>query len=217
MSSQTTRYSYYLLRGVTSVLETLGSHPTATYIVHTCLQEFKGDFMDDWESRRLGQLFTVNFTRLEYRLLEGLQDEQKTTQTPRVIALRRDFVNAHCLQYLVAPNLALHRNFLALRVELYIRIRNTESSWKKDELVNDMMGRPPCDDNRLIYHNRDVEMLSGESGYIGQSLTCPVVAAREENSLTPCKSHWSIKLQCYKLKSSLSTEIPIPAMHGASH
>jgi hypothetical protein len=69
MSSHTNRYSYYLLHGLTSVLETLGSHPTATYIVHTCLQEFKGDSMGNEELDTLGGLFTAGFTKLECRLL----------------------------------------------------------------------------------------------------------------------------------------------------
>jgi hypothetical protein len=201
MSLGANRCSYYLLRGLTSVLEILGSHPTATYIVHICLQEFKGDSMGGSELDALGGLFTAGFTGLESRLLEGIRDGQiKTQKTSDVIALRRNFLNALVLQYLVAPNLALHRNFLSLRVELYIRIRNTEVSWNKKELVDDMMGPPPSE----IYlpslqrkYNEEIESLSSVLGYIGQSLTCPVVTPREADSLTSGKSNWSIKAHYY--------------------
>jgi hypothetical protein len=199
MTLRANRCSYYLLRGLTSVLETLGSHPTATYIVHTCLQEFKGDSMSRSELDALGGLFTAGFTVLESRLLEGLRDGQNTAQkTSDVIALRRDFLSALMLQYLVAPNLALHRNFLSLRVELYVRIRNTEASWNKNLLVYDMMGPPPRDDGKnddLVYHQkeyaREAEDLSGALGYIGKSLTCPISTPRGASSLTSGKSHWS--------------------------
>jgi hypothetical protein len=193
MSSYANRYSYYLLRGLTSVLETLGSHPTATYVVHTCLQEFKGDSMGVLELNTLGGLFTAGFTELESRLLEGLRrDGQKKIQRASdVIALRKDFLNALILQYLVAPNLALHRNFLSLRVELYVRIMNTGASRSKNKLACDVIGPPSCegqsdDDQAWLQrkYKEEVEELSSASGYIGKSLTCPVVTPRDANSLS---------------------------------
>jgi hypothetical protein len=193
------RCSFYLLRGLTSVLEKLGSDPTATYIVRACLRVAKGDSMDSVELDALGSLFMAGFTELESRLLKGLQDGQNRAQrlgTSNVLVLRRDFLNALILQYLVAPNPALHQNFLSLRVELYIRIMNTTTPWNKDKLACDMMG-PPCENDDLPWlqrkYDEEVEKLSTASGYIGKSLTCPIVTPQDANSLTSGKSRWSVK------------------------
>jgi hypothetical protein len=197
-SSKATSRSYYLFHGLTSVLETLGSQPSASHIVNTCLQLFKGDSMEYFERYQLAELFTARFTTLEGILLEGFQADngQNSNKTYDVLALRRDLLNAHILEYLLAPNLALHRNFLSLHVELYIRIRNNEFSWNRKELVKEII---QLDQQPQIfpqsYYDDQIEELAKGMTFIGQSLTCPIVTQQDTKFLPLGKSCWPCIVQ----------------------
>ncbi|KAF5362068.1 hypothetical protein D9756_002837 [Leucocoprinus leucothites] len=172
------RFSYYLLRGLTSVLETLGSHPTTGHIVKTGLQEFQGTSMEVAEVETFEELLRKDFTTIEKKLLSGVDPNK--SEDPRALAfnaLRDNFLNALMLQYLVGPNLALNRNVLSLRVELYIRIRN--SGTPDMYTLVDNMARGDLFKTRTL----SFRGVPKDRSYIGASLKCPVRTLREAKSL----------------------------------
>lgn len=153
-------YSYYLARGLASAMEALVFRLNAVHIVHSCLQEFHGKSGD---VETFEELFNIQFS-LEEKALLGADSPPATPGNPRSY-LKRDFLNAHALQYLVTQNQKLHRILLPHRLELYIRIKNLSDANKE--------ARP------------------GDRGYIGSSIECPIQSLRDAQALSSGESNLS--------------------------
>jgi hypothetical protein len=178
--------SYYLLHGLTSVLETVESQKTTSHIIFTGLQEFYGQLMEfqGAEVDTLTGLLGVDFTKAEVVLLLGIGPSYKGAKASFIATLRRDFINTLILQYLARPNLALRRSLLPMQVELYIRIKNSHVAGK-DALVD------------ILWHTEGKSYSAievEEDGVIGASLECPIRTPRDAKALTLGEKYSSAEL-----------------------
>jgi hypothetical protein len=173
-------YSYYLVHGLGSAMEILVFQPDAFHIVHTCLQDFYGTAA---EREMFRDLFGKDNPLLQKIFLEyaslsvGATHADNLQPPPRLSIshkrnLRRDFLNAHTLQYFVSHNPKLHRALLPHRVELYIRIKNSAQIFER-------LSRGS---------GRDIdEVFYIEGRCIGTSTECPIRCTRDAESLSSGK------------------------------
>jgi hypothetical protein len=170
-------YSYYLVRGLASAMETLVFKPSAVAILHTCLQEFHGTSM---EVETYKALYGEDFTPEEERLLRDAIREGDDNSS-RIGSLRKDFLNAQALQHFVKHNQNLHRILLPHRTELYIRIKNSARARTSQDVKRDK------DENRPRGDHRDEEKTveKHKDEYIGVSVECPVHNLQDAQFLNP--------------------------------
>jgi hypothetical protein len=161
-------YSYYLVKGLASAMESLVFKPSAVAILHTCLQEFHGTSV---EIETFETLYEKDFTKAEELLLRDSTTESGKGESSSIRSLRKDFLNAQALQHFVKNNRNLHRILLPHRTELYIRIKNSARALTPPQVYNPELSE---DQKRDSKHD-----------YIGVSVECPVHNLRDAQHLAP--------------------------------
>ncbi|KXN82157.1 hypothetical protein AN958_02966 [Leucoagaricus sp. SymC.cos] len=174
----TQKYSYYLVHGLASAMETLVFQPSAVHIIHTCLQEFHGT---QEEVEAFEELFAKNFNEAEAVLLRSDYTTQAALAPIHMDRLRRDFLNSQALQHFVVHNKKLRRILLPHRVELYIRIKNSS------QLLETLPHNPP-----------NIQIPRRTKGYVGASMECPIQFLKDAQSLVH-----ALKIQFLKCADQL--------------
>jgi hypothetical protein len=167
-------------------MEILVYQPNAVHIIHTCLQGFHGTTAEEETFENLfGQGSAIGpEALLEYEAMKemGGEKSQLPLSDPHHENLKRDFLNAHALQYFVNHNPKLRRPLLPHHVELYIRVKN--SSRRLGPLKGGDTGADSSS--------------PATTQHIGTSIKCPIQTPRDAEALSSGKFSFmtrSLKIQ----------------------